>query len=305
LEIDWDGSLIWNYKDAYLHHAFYRMPNGNTMTLRWVEVPKSIANKVKGGLPETEKDGVMWGDSFREINSRGEIIWEWLSYEHLDPEIDTICPLCPRDQWTQANSCVVLPNGNLLTSFSQTNTVVIINRATGNIQWRWGVDEIAHQNCPTMLENGNILLFDNGIHANGDHWPFSRILEMNPVTNKMEWEYRDKANANIGFYSGFMSGCQRLANGNTLICEAKTGRIFEATNEGEIVWEFVNPVSGFDPVYGHNRIIPRAYRYAPDYEGLEGQRIILRQFGQAAEEKVRTAEEKKRRVQSRLEQIGY
>ncbi|NIN00042.1 MAG: aryl sulfotransferase, partial [candidate division Zixibacteria bacterium] len=40
LEVDWDGKTVWEYKHEYLHHAFYRMKNGNTLVLKWVEVPK-------------------------------------------------------------------------------------------------------------------------------------------------------------------------------------------------------------------------------------------------------------------------
>ena len=43
------------------------------------------------------------------------------------------------------------------------------------------------------------------------------------------------------FYSSHISGAQRLPNGNTLICEGRTGRIFEITAQGEVVWEYVNP----------------------------------------------------------------
>ena len=73
----------------------------------------------------------------------------------------------------------------------------------------------------------------------------------------------------MAFYSAYMSSCQRLPNDNTLICEAQTGRIFEITKMGSIVWEFVNPFpSLYHPAYGHNRVIPKAYRYGPDYQGL-------------------------------------
>ena len=34
---------------------------------------------------------------------------------------------------------------------------------------------------------------------------------------------------------------QRLPNRNTLITETDTGRAFEVTPEGEIVWQFLNP----------------------------------------------------------------
>jgi len=268
IEVDWDGNLVWNYKDPYLHHSFYRMPNGHTMVLRWVQVPKDMAAKVKGGVPETEKDGVMWTDCFQEINPNGKMVWEWRAYEHLDREEDVICPFCPRSQWTEANSCVVLPDGDILTSFARTNTICIISKSTGDIKWRWGRRELAHQNDATRLENGNILLFDNGTHALGISYAYSRVLEINPASNEMVSEYRD--DPWWGFYSAYMSNCQRLPNGNTLVCEAQTGRIFEITKTGTVVWEFINPFApSFDPVYGHNRIIPRACRYGPEYEGLK------------------------------------
>jgi len=32
-----------------------------------------------------------------------------------------------------------------------------------------------------------------------------------------------------------------LPNGNVLIAESDSGRLFEVTSDGEIVWEFLNP----------------------------------------------------------------
>ena len=67
LEADWDGNIVWKHEDPYQHHDFCRMSNGNTMVLRWVPIPSDIATRVQGGLPNTEREGVMWADSFREI----------------------------------------------------------------------------------------------------------------------------------------------------------------------------------------------------------------------------------------------
>ena len=40
----------------------------------------------------------------------------------------------------------------------------------------------------------------------------------------------------------FSSSAQRLPNGNTLICEADLGRVFEVTYDDlETVWEYINP----------------------------------------------------------------
>ena len=49
LELDWDSNVVWEYKDPYLHHAFDRMKNGNTLALKWMKVPDDIAARVKGG----------------------------------------------------------------------------------------------------------------------------------------------------------------------------------------------------------------------------------------------------------------
>jgi len=268
LEADWESNIIWRYEDPYQHHAFYRMDNGNTMVLRWVPVPDDIAARVKGGIPGTERKGVMWTDSFQEITPAGEVAWEWLGYEHLDPAVDICCPLCLRNEWTHANSCFVMPNGDILTTFYRTNTIAIIDKRTGDIKWRWGMGELGHPHDATMLDNGNILVFDNGKHRPGlTSMDYSRVLEVNPETGKVEWEYRDTPPHR--FYAPFISGCQRLANGNTLICGGPLGKIFEVTPDGEVVWEFVNPLY-FKTEIGWDNGCFRAYRYSPDYEGLRG-----------------------------------
>ena len=43
------------------------------------------------------------------------------------------------------------------------------------------------------------------------------------------------------FFSWFISGAQRLPNGNTLINSGATGIVFEVTPEKETVWKFANP----------------------------------------------------------------
>jgi hypothetical protein len=49
------------------------------------------------------------------------------------------------------------------------------------------------------------------------------------------------------FYSSFISGAQRLVNGNTLICSGANGTIFEVTPDKQVVWKYVNPVKGGTP----------------------------------------------------------
>ena len=92
----------------------------------------------------------------------------------------------------------------------------------------------------------------------------SAVIEFDPDGGNIIWEY--EGTPNYTFDSPFISGCQRLLNGNTLICEGIWGRLFEVTPAGEIVWEYVSPYLIDLPesgrLHGANFIF-RAYRYAP------------------------------------------
>ena len=85
------------------------------------------------------------------------------------------------------------------------------------------------------------------------------------------WVYKGKPSNT--FNSCHISGCQRLASGNTLICEGICGRIFEVTPQGDIVWNFVSPYFASDdlkgPGAGQNMVF-RALRYAADSPEIAG-----------------------------------
>lgn len=91
------------------------------------------------------------------------------------------------------------------------------------------------------------------------------------------WSYSDPGT----FYSFFISGCQRLPNGNTFVCSGQQGRFFEVTAAGKIVWEYLNPYGGeipasFGKAAPKDQPLPqvepiavfRATRIAPDHPGL-------------------------------------
>jgi len=300
LEIDWKGNVVWRYHDPYMHHDFKRLPNGNTMILRWVKTPDSIAKKIKGGILGTEREGVIWSDSYQEITPDGKVVWEWLGYEHLDPETDAICPLCPRVEWTHINTCSLLPDGNVLACFIQQNTIAIIDKSTGNVKWRWGPGVLGHPHNPTFLENGNILVFDNGAHRPGpvNCVGITRVLEVN-LDGEIVWEFMETST--LHFFSSHISGAQRLPNGNTFICEGTIGRFIEVTPEKEIVWEYSSPFYfRAHPLHGLGNNVFRAHRYGPDYPGLQGKNLDPERFELVLREK---SKEKLR--ERRLAGLGY
>jgi hypothetical protein len=123
--------------------------------------------------------------------------------------------------------------GNVLLSMRSLSTIAVLDMNAGEIVWV-ASDLWLAQHDPKILDNGNILVFDNR-GAKGE----SRVVEFDPATREMVWVYAgDRSNS---FFTQMCGANHRLENGNTLITESDFGRAFEVTPGGEIVWEFVNP----------------------------------------------------------------
>jgi uncharacterized protein (UPF0248 family) len=260
LEADWNGKVLWEVRHPDHHHHGILLRNGNVLLHCMGQVPDDISRRVKGGMVEKNmlsgqyaplaeaEAGKMYSDYLAEVTPAGKTVWEWRTWEHLDPEADGITEVqAPRTMWAQGNSVQELPDGDILASYRPTSTVIRISRKTDKIVWKLGAPTVAGQHAPTLLANGNILIFDNGTHRLDDSMPYSRVIEIDPATNEIVWKYQDHPSWN--FFSPRMGIAQRLPNGNTLITESSFGRFFEVTTEGQIVWEYVNPFFG-RPFFG-------------------------------------------------------
>ncbi len=271
-EIDWTGNVVWEYRDDDQHHDFRRRKDGNTIYLGWEPMRADAAERVVGGMPGTEHEGVIFGDYLREVSPSGETVWEWHAQDDMEIERYPLNPLAGRDEFAHANACCPLDNGDVMLSFRRLSSIVIIDRATRKIRWEHRDDLWGMQHDCQMLPNGNFTLFANGMNT-GDN-PFSRVIEFNPETREPVWEY--KANPPWTFFSPHISGAQRLWTGNTLICEGQWGRVFEVTPEGDIVWEYISPYFGTaqDVVNTRDAVrsntVFRAYRYAADSPEING-----------------------------------
>jgi len=124
--------------------------------------------------------------------------------------------------------------GNLLVCALKLDLVGVVDLENHKIVWKWGPGNLCQPHHPTLLENGHILIFDNGIERR-----YSRVVEVDPSRKKIVWEY--ESDPPQQFFSVSRGSNQRLPNGNTLITESDKGRVFEATSGRKIVWEFFNP----------------------------------------------------------------
>jgi hypothetical protein len=91
----------------------------------------------------------------------------------------------------------------------------------------------------------------------------SRVIEIDPTTGEVVWSYEETPP--IAFFSPIISNAQRLWNGNTLINDGASGRLFEVTAEGELVWEYINPYFSGPTTRDQQNSVFRAYRYPSDH----------------------------------------
>jgi hypothetical protein len=264
-EMDWQGKSVWYYVDESLHHAHCRLANGNTMVIATHVLSDEQARRVLRLAADSPVESQIWSEALWEITPEGKAIWQWHAIDHLDPaqyvlpnepgRVATALNAAGSREWLHLNAVEELPDGDLMLSFNTLSTVIIVDRATGAVKWRCA-PETSSQHNPTWLGDGRVLLFDNGSRRN-----YSRILEIDRDANEVSWEYT--GDPRDSFYSMNISGAQRLLNGNTLITEGRSGRLFEVTRAGETVWEYINPFE-FPHRGQRSRSVFRAYRYAAD-----------------------------------------
>jgi hypothetical protein len=138
--------------------------------------------------------------------------------------------------------------GQVLISLRNLDTLAVVDTRTRSVVWAAkGLWRIQHD--ADFLDNGHLLLYDNGGSVNG-----CRMLEYDPVTQAIPWAY---ANENSTRFTPLYRGMkQRLPNGNTLIVDPDNARMFEVTLGKELVWESFCPRAVI--------ALTSARRYGPD-----------------------------------------
>jgi hypothetical protein len=275
-ELDWDGNVVWEYPNQAIHHDFQRTENGSTWVAEWVEVPSELADAVQGGVRRPgEQLPPMLSDDLVEVDRDGREVRRIHLWQLLDPVVDAICPLETRWEWTHLNSLAVMRSGELLVSFRSNSRVMIVAADGKSVRWKLTTPTVYHQHHASAVERGNVMIFDNGMHRIGT--PFSRVIEVDPSSDAVVWEYVGEPPEQ--FFSAHISGAARQPNGNVLVCEGASGRVFEVTRRGETVWEWVSPFA--ISAAGRTRAwVFRAYRYGIDFPGLAGRRLDAGAWGE-------------------------
>jgi hypothetical protein len=288
-ELDWDGKIVWKWGEnapggaARQHHDWRRLPNGDTLFLvnfvhpvAGFKLPRILDDAIYEVSPKGE---IVWKwlasehlDELGFTPSELALLRASASPDYL--HVNNMVPLGP-NRWFEGGDLRFAPD-NILFDSRNANVSAIIDRKTGKIVWTLGpdyppippnatplphpVDQISGQHDVHLIEEGlpgagNLIVFDN--QGEGGYPPAalgvttgSRVLEIDPVTKEIVWQYSAESSGRPGwsFFSSFISSARRLPNGNTLIDEGMNGRVFQVTKEGRIVWEYVSPHFATSPV---------------------------------------------------------
>ncbi|MEM9368620.1 MAG: aryl-sulfate sulfotransferase [Planctomycetota bacterium] len=288
--VDWEGNVVWEYSrrtfgEHVLHHDMEYLPNGNILVLSY-EARSPAEVSALGGV-STEQ--IRWFEKILEIkpnltDGSTSLVWEWDSTRYMTSEDGdraagklAIGVKGAGERQLHFNSIDYHPQRNwILVSSLIYGEVFIIDRATGKIIDRWGKGVLGGQHDARWLDEnvphrGDFLVHNNrdgrlkGVEKAG---PFglgafhSAILEVKLGDQHREaevvWEY--KPDPIESWYGPFMSGANRLPNGNTLVINSFNRRVFEVDPNKMMVLDFHIP--------GPGRVF-RVYKLRKDHPGLE------------------------------------
>ena len=313
VEFDWNGDELWRWspeqqqaggrlsphQSHHLHHDFELLQNGELLVMYSVQVPEEKLELVEDVdwpyFGKIRRKGVqLIGDELAYVNREGEITWTWTAHDHID--VNEFAPAWRRIiDWTHGNAVRAIPEnkwydngderfkpGNVVYNTRNLPYFWVIDRASGEVVYKGShryLGGFAGQHEAHMIPKGfpgagNFLVFDNGAYGpNEDHMGKTLIVEIDPSTNRIVWKYEAAGRA-WRFYSHSRGSVQRLPNGNTLISEDNTGRIFQVRPDedhpdgGEIVWEYVAFNSDENPLWALARAHVYPYDYCSDMEKL-------------------------------------
>ena len=236
IKLDKSSNLLWAHKNN-AHHDLEVMPNGDIFVLTrepslvpWVHETEPTLEDFLSILDRDGKEQrrISILEAFRRSPYK-DYVFQGVKKTGDVTHTNTIHVLDGK----LADRLPAFRQGNVLTSMNALGVVAVLDVESEKLVWAYKSPPHG-QHDPIILDNGNLLVFDNH-RENGR----SVVVELDPVDQTRVWEYRGTEEQ--PFYSRTCGSAQRLANGNTLITESDGGRAFEVTADKRIVWEYFTP----------------------------------------------------------------
>jgi hypothetical protein len=205
-------------------HDFILLENGHSLMMAYDHQLVAMDKVIEGGDPEATVVGLV----IQELDEERNVIFQWRSWDHfniLDTDESVVNLTSKYVDYVHGNSLDIDSDTSLLLCSKNLNEVTKINRLTGEIIWRLGGKNnqftfinddrgFSMQHSAKKLENGNLIIFDNGkLAESGYSRGIEYELDEQHYTVTLLNEYKHDSSV----FSPLMGNMQRLPNGNTLI----------------------------------------------------------------------------------------
>jgi hypothetical protein len=121
-------------------------------------MPPEIASRIVGGSHAHDlPDRKQYADVIKRVDRSGKTVWEWKSWEHLDPADYPIHPIFDRYHWPMINGVGITSTGLVMMSLRTTSGIVAVDPGSGDVVWRIPHPTVSQQHAPVQLANGRIL----------------------------------------------------------------------------------------------------------------------------------------------------
>jgi Arylsulfotransferase (ASST) len=258
VKVDKDGNLLWSYDKKQAHHDIDIDDSGNIYLLTHrldqrtgdENLFPSVTPVLDDMLTILDKNGneiksiplleALFNSSYSNIKSKYEVhqlFKESISNgssvggKWVDPVHSNTVQYVTEEL---AESVDFLKKGDVLINSRSMNVIMAIDPEKGIVTWAIGSGSWDGPHDIRLLPNGHIMMLDNK-----GKWPNSRVIEIDPKSLEVIWEYIGTLNK--PFYTEYRGRQQPLENGNVLITESDGGRLLEVSRSGNIVWEYSNP----------------------------------------------------------------
>lgn len=273
VRLDRNSEVIWSYHEP-THHDFDFLPDGRIVALTHEFTSEVIERHRALERPRLDDFLVLLSPEGRELRkvslTRAVARSPYRRLLGHTPHFALEDPLHTNSvAYVDSEAAAVFPfaeEGQFLLSLREPRAIGILDAEREVFTWMTSGPWLG-QHSARILGNGNLLLFDNFGHFEKRNE--ARVIEIDPKTLGIVWRHAGDAGAPVGAPSGgplhspLRGAAERLANGNTLITESDGGRLLEVSPQGELVWEFVNPVRG-GPEGDLIPVVSWAQRLTPD-----------------------------------------
>lgn len=268
--LDRCGKPVWTSQGILGHHSPNWMADGGVVIAGGERVEKQT-NEVPWPF-----SGPYWEDLVLKFSPDGKLILkkpltELFIENNLQPQVTATGSFKTRVNGEfHLNEVEELPPekaaafpmfeaGDLLLSLRNSNTLIVTDKDAKQVKW-FKVGPFIRQHDPDWEADGTITVFDNHSDESldGSRGGGSRIVKIDPKTDQAVTLYGGRPEQPM--YSPERGTHQTQADGDILITEAQSGRSFEVTPAGKVVWEYINryddkrvtwlhDAEAFDPSY--------------------------------------------------------